>query len=139
MSSYVPAELRRRVVERARGCCEYCRFAVDDRLLPGEIDHVISEKHGGKTVDDNLCLACFRCNSLKGSDIAGADPVTGLPTFLYHPRLHLWSAHFRFMGEGHLEPLSPEARLTVLLLKMNAPVLIVQRRLLHIVGRYPCL
>jgi hypothetical protein len=59
---------------------------VDDRLLPFEIDHIIAEKHRGVTAADNLCLACYRCNSFKGSDIASADPLTGNAAFLFHPR-----------------------------------------------------
>jgi 5-methylcytosine-specific restriction endonuclease McrA len=88
--TYILAELRRQVIERAGGCCEYCRIQVADRLLPFEIDHVIAEKHGGATDANNLCVACFRCNSFKGSDIASIDPLTGNPAFLYHPRLQTW-------------------------------------------------
>ena len=80
--TYIPADLRRLVIERAGGRCEYCLMHVADRLLPFEIDHVIAEKHGGETDADNLCLACYRCNGFKGSDIASADPQTGKATFL---------------------------------------------------------
>ena len=45
--TYIPADLRRLVIERAEGRCEYCLMHVADRLLPFEIDHVIAEKHGG--------------------------------------------------------------------------------------------
>jgi hypothetical protein len=45
--TYISAALRRLVIERASGCCEYCRMQVADRLLPFEVDHVIAEKHGG--------------------------------------------------------------------------------------------
>jgi len=31
---------------------------IDDEL-PFEIDHVVPEQHGGKTVASNLALACF--------------------------------------------------------------------------------
>jgi hypothetical protein len=31
--------------------------------LTFEIDHVISRKHGGRTVGVNLALSCFWCNS----------------------------------------------------------------------------
>src|SRR5260370_37612110 len=93
--TYIRADLRRQVIERAGGCCEYCRMQLMDRLLPFEIDHVIAEKHGGLTDINNLCVACYRCNSFKGSDIASADPITGKATFLFNPRLQQWSDHFR--------------------------------------------
>lgn len=63
--TYISAELRRQVIDRAGGCCEYCLMNTKDRLLPFEIDHIISEKHGGLTDSDNLCLACYRCNGLR--------------------------------------------------------------------------
>lgn len=67
MTSYVPAELRRLVEERARNICEYCLIHVDDTFFGCQVDHIIAEKHGGLTVDDNLSLACTFCNRAKGS------------------------------------------------------------------------
>ena len=135
--THIPADVRRTVIQRAKNCCEYCRQRVDDRLLPFEIDHVIAEKHGGATTAENLCLACFRCNSFKGSDIAGADPQTGRATFLFNPRTQLWNEHFRLNG-ALIEPLSPEGRVTVFLLRLNSPIQVEQRIILIAEGRYPC-
>jgi hypothetical protein len=135
--SYIPAELRRFVIERAGGCCEYCRMHVSDRLLPFEIDHIIAEKHGGTTQEDNLCLACFRYNGFKGSDVASIDPVTGNATLLFHPRRQRWEDHFGLDG-ATIEPLTPEGRITVFLLRFNAPIQIAQRAALISEGRYPC-
>jgi 5-methylcytosine-specific restriction endonuclease McrA len=50
------------VQERARQCCEYCGMPQAYDELPFEIDHVVAEQHGGKTVASNLALACFACN-----------------------------------------------------------------------------
>jgi hypothetical protein len=135
--TYIPAELRRGVIERAGGCCEYCRMQISDRLLPSEIDHIISEKHGGETIFDNLCVACYRCNSFKGSDIASSDPATGKATFLYHPRQQHWDDHFRLNG-AVIEPLTPEGRVTGFLLHFNISIHIAQRNALIREGRYPC-
>lgn len=135
--TYIPVELRRLVIDRARGCCEYCRMNTTDRLLPFEIDHIISEKHGGLTTSDNLCLACYRCNGYKGSDIASADPVTGEATFLFDPRRQHWESHFR-LNDALIEPLTAEGRVTVIILRLNAPVQIEQRSALIAEGRYPC-
>ena len=63
-----PAALRREVRDRAGLCCEYCRIAEGDRAIDFAIDHVIAEKHGGKTILENLCLSCYECNTYKGSD-----------------------------------------------------------------------
>lgn len=135
--TYISADLRRLVIERAGGCCEYCRMQTADRLLPFEIDHIISEKHGGATNEDNLCLACYRCNSYKGSDIASADPETGEATFLFHPRRQRWETHFR-LNDTLIEPLTSEGRVTLLVLRLNHPVQLAQRQALIIEGRYPC-
>jgi 5-methylcytosine-specific restriction endonuclease McrA len=75
--SYISPALRRAVLERAGGYCEYCRLSREDHTLPFEIDHIISEKHRGLTELNNLCLSCWDCNKANGSDIASADPETG--------------------------------------------------------------
>ena len=135
--TYIPAELRRLVTERAGGCCEYCHISRDDHTLPSEIDHIISEKHRGATVADNLCLSCWDCNNAKGSDIASADPQTGQPTFLFHPRRQRWEDHFRLEG-GVIVPLTPEGRVTAFLLRLNDPERVAERDILVTLGRYPC-
>ena len=59
MSSYISAALRRKVETRSNGCCEYCLIHRDDIFFAHEIDHIIAEKHRGKTEENNLCLCCF--------------------------------------------------------------------------------
>jgi hypothetical protein len=110
---------------------------VSDRLLLFAIDHVRAEKHGGETIAANLCLSCFRCNGFKGSDIASADPLTGLATFLYNPREQQWDDHFSLDG-ALIKPLTPEGRITTFLLRLNAPIQVEQRTVLIADGRYPC-
>jgi len=135
--TYIPAALRREVIERAANCCEYCRIRREDHILPFEIDHIISEKHGGETTSANLCRICWDCNNAKGSNIASADPVTGNATFLYHPRRHSWEQHFRLQS-GVIVPLTPEGRVTVFLLELNAQERVDERETLILLGRYPC-
>jgi 5-methylcytosine-specific restriction endonuclease McrA len=88
MTSYIPAALRQLVVERAAGRCEYCRFPQDASFLTFEIDHVISEKHGGATAAENLALACVFCNSFRGTDLGSLDSATGRLTAFFNPRTH---------------------------------------------------
>jgi hypothetical protein len=116
--TYIKAALRRLVVKRASNCCEYCLLSQADNFLPFEIDHIISEKHGGKTISNNLCLGCSYCNGFKGSDIGSIDPLTSRYTPLFNPRTQQWSDHFRLNGPI-IEPLSPEGRVTVSLLRLN--------------------
>src|SRR3954469_21415675 len=86
------------VWERAGNCCEYCRPPQTIEELPAEIDHVVAEVHGGRTVASNLALSCLWCNRHKGPNLSGIDPKTGLHTRLFHPRRHSWSYHFRWDG-----------------------------------------
>jgi hypothetical protein len=41
---------------------------------------------------------CVFCNSFKGSDIAGIDPLTRKLTRLFNPRRHKWNHHFPYEG-----------------------------------------
>jgi hypothetical protein len=117
--TYISAQLRRQVVENAQSCCEYCLQPELFAFSPHEIDHIIAEKHGGQTVIMNLALACKRCNTYKGSDIASVDPDTQMTTPLYHPRRDRWASHFR-LEESELMPLTAVARTTVWLLQLNS-------------------
>jgi hypothetical protein len=85
MSSYVSAALRRLVALRADFLCEYCLVHEDDTVFGCEVDHIISEKHGGATEAENLAYACAFCNRAKGSDIGSIVPGTGdFVRFLIH-------------------------------------------------------
>ena len=133
----IPAALRREVIERAGNCCEYCRLSQDDNYFTFHVDHIISEKHEGETISDNLCLSCPACNINKGSDIAGADPVSGKATLLYHPRQQSWSDHFALDG-ALINGKTPEGRLTVQLLQLNSKERVIEREGLIELSRYPC-
>jgi hypothetical protein len=135
-SSYVSAELRRIVVERADSLCEYCLIAEEDTFFGCEIDHIISEKHGGLTVPENLALACVSCNQSKGSDIASIDPSTGELTRFFNPRSDLWSHHFVLAGSV-IDPLTSIGRVTVRILGFNDYRRREERRVLKAYGRYP--
>lgn len=117
--TYVPAALRREVVERAGNRCEYCRLPVELAFFPHEVDHVIAEKHGGTTDIDNLALACWRCNRYKGTDLTSFDPQTRELSPLFNPRTHVWEEHFAHEGE-RIIGLTIEGRTTVSLLRLNS-------------------
>ncbi len=136
--AYITAALRREVVERAGGCCEYCLIDTKNRAIDFAIDHVIAEKHGGPTLSHNLCLSCFVCNSFKGSDISSVDwENDGEIVPLFNPRNQQWGDHFRLDGV-RIVPISATGRVTVYLLQMNTPEQIKDRRLLIELGMYPC-
>lgn len=135
--TYVPGDLRRFVIDRAGSCCEYCRVHQDDSDLSFHIEHIIATSHGGKTSQENLALSCVRCNLLKGSNIAAADPQTGDPTFLYHPRRDQWNEHF-YVEAPLIVPITAEGRATIFVLRLNEPERVEQRELLLRLQRFPC-
>lgn len=111
MSVWIPAELRRIVIARAGGKCEYCLRHESGSALPHQPDHIASRRHGGETMAENLALACWVCNLLKGPEVAGIDLLTGMAAKLFHPRLDRWSVHFR-LDRGRIIGLTPEGRTT---------------------------
>jgi len=86
--TYIPTFLRRLVEQRAGSRCEYCLLLAIVSTFPHEVDHVIAEKHGGRTEENNLALACWRCNRRKGSDLGSFDPLTGEFSFNFSIREH---------------------------------------------------
>jgi hypothetical protein len=136
--TYIPVAVRREVIDRANRCCEYCRISERERDFPFAIDHIIAEKHGGRTVSDNLCFSCFWCNSHKGSDISSIDWQNDEQlSWLFNPRTQNWNDHFR-LGDGRIVGLTPEGRVTVFLFQLNVPTLVLERQLLVMRGLYPC-
>src|SRR5687767_13135344 len=92
------ASLAERVRRRACYRCEYCQMPQEFDELSFEIEHIIAEKHGGRSVFRNLAFACFACNRHKGSNLAGIDPRTRTKVWLFHPREQKWARHFRWRG-----------------------------------------
>jgi hypothetical protein len=114
------------VRRRAKRRCEYCQLAQDVSSVPFEIDHIIAKQHGGRTSKQNLALACWYCNSSKGPNIAGFDPVTKKLVRLFNPRRHQWSYHFRWDGP-YLTGKTAIGRVTQTVLAINDPMAVALR------------
>ena len=136
MSVYVPADVRRQVYRRAQGVCKYRLALEDDIGLDHQVEHIISVKHGGRTIVENLGLACTFCNRFKGSDIATLVVGTNQLIGLYHPRTQRWSEHFRTDGP-RVQGLTDVGRATALLLCMNLFDRLHERLPLSQAGLYP--
>src|SRR5258708_911965 len=124
------------VVRRARGHCEYCQFPDSAAELPFHVDHIIAEKHRGRTDSTNLAWACFSCNLYEGPNIAGIDPVTGKLTRLFHPRNDTWTEHFKWEGVW-LHGKTSVGRTTVAVLAINGADSIAVREALRDDGAAP--
>jgi hypothetical protein len=136
--TYIPANLRREVIERAGNCCEYCLLSQEDVDLSFHIEHIIAEKHGGQTILNNLCLSCSHCNLYKGSDLSSVDwEADEEITPLYNPRRHHWSGHFQLV-DSRIEAKTSHGRVTIFLLRFNEAQRIAERLVLIRLNRYPC-
>jgi hypothetical protein len=97
---------------------------------------MIAEQHGGKDVAGNLAWSCFYCNSSKGPNLTGIDPVTKKLTRLFIPRRHQWSYHFRWSGSW-LVGRTAIGRTTLYVLAMNDPLMVALRKSLAEEGLFP--
>jgi hypothetical protein len=136
MSLHIPTSLRRFVVERAAGRCEYCLLHENDVPFSHQVDHIIPRKHSGQTTRDNLALACFECNRYKGSDLTTIDPLEGTVVLLFNPRVQVWTEHF-MLETAYIVGITPIGRATASLLRFNRWRRVVQRQALINIGRYP--
>lgn len=137
MTTHIPVALRREAQERAGECYEYCLLHQSDIFLTFEVDHIVSKKHGGATITENLCLSCPDCNRFKGSDVGSYDDETSVLTPLFNPRMQNWSDHFQLEGVV-IKPGTPIGRVTTKLLRLNDIERILDRELYNEVGKYPC-
>ncbi len=119
--------LRRLIRERANFRCEYCHLPEEVAELRFQADHIVAEKHGGVSLAENLCWACFRCNSHKGPNLAGLDVKTGQMARLFNPRTDTWKEHFIWSGPK-LIGRTPVGRVTINVLSINRMETVLVRR-----------
>jgi hypothetical protein len=105
-----------------------------DTHLGCQVDHVISEKHGGQTEADNLAFSCALCNRAKGTDL-GSTTSAGEFVRFFKPRVDHWEDHFRTEG-SHIEPKTAIGEVTIKILQLNAVERLMERELLLRIGRY---
>lgn len=135
---YVSKALRRRVLQRARGYCEYCRLPMTYSPDIFEVEHIVPLAQGGKTTLDNLALSCSSCNRYKGTRRTAQDPRTGRRVSLFHPRKQRWERHFRWSEDfTRLEGRTATGRATVAALRMNRESVRRLRAALYALGLHP--
>lgn len=134
----IPVAISKRVRKEARNRCGYC---LTTEILCGmamEFDHLLPHSIGGETVEENLWLACRRCNEFKGSQITALDLKTGKTILLFNPRFQIWSDHFKWNIDGsEIIGTTPCGRVTVQTLKLNHEIIVLARRMWASVGWWP--
>jgi hypothetical protein len=130
--------VRERVAKEARHRCGYCLRTEELMGMPMTLDHITPEAAGGPSSEENLWLACRRCNEFKGTQTHARDPLTGRQVRLFNPRQQKWSEHFAWSEDGtEIQGLTPCGRATVVALKLNNPEIVVARRLWVSAGWWP--
>lgn len=106
--------------------------------MPMVIDHIYPEALGGESKEENLWLACRRCNEFKGTQIDGIASETNSRVPLFNPRTQIWSEHFQWTDDGlFIVGLTPIGLATIEALKMNNDFIIRSRKRWVSVGWHP--
>ena len=108
----------------------------DDTYFGCQVDHIISEKHGGPTEADNLAHACSFCSRHKGSDIGSIEWESGEFVRFFNPRTDDWRDHFKLDGV-EIVPLTKVGYVTARILQFNDVDRLLERQELQTLGRYP--
>jgi len=138
IESRLTIDLKRAVIERAQGFCEYCRSQAKFATQAFSVEHIIPKSRGGQSHIDNLALACQGCNNHKYMKIEGRDPISGAIVPLFHPRRQIWNDHFAWDKDfSYVIGLTPIGRATVDALQLNRTGLVSLRRILFISGEHP--
>ena len=135
---YIPAKLRRLVIRRAAGRCEYCGLSQAGQEATFHIDHIIPVTAGGLTAAENLALACVSCSLRKSARQTAVDPQTGEEAALFHPRQDVWSEHFQCRGVK-LVGITATGRATVKALSLNRAAILAIRQEEVARGRHPAI
>lgn len=132
---HISKQMKKAVIERAFGRCEYCQSWMKNAIHPFNIDHILPLDKGGESELENLALSCGGCNSFKANKTTAIDPVTNKEAPFYNPRTDHWQEHFAWSND-YLEivGLTPAGRATVKALKLNRPGLVNIRRLTKMIG-----
>ena len=136
MTEYISSALHKLVVDRAGNCCEYCELSQLGQEASFHIDHVLPVAAGGRTVENNLALACVSCSLRKAVRQTAVDPQTGQDEPIYNPRRQNWSDHFRWDGV-QLVGTTATARATISALRLNRPIILAIRAEEILIGRHP--
>jgi HNH endonuclease len=130
-SEPISPEARRQILERARGCCEYCLCQRRFSPAPFSIEHIVPRSRGGSSEPTNLALACQGCNNYKFTHVTAIDPVRMEEVPLFNPRTDTWCEHFTWAEDfTELIGLTARGRGTIWRLRLNRPEIVALRRIL---------
>lgn len=131
-------QLKQKVAERGRHCCEYCLSQARFATQSFSIEHIKPRSQGGDTSLENLALACQGCNAHKYTKTEAYDFITEKLMALYNPRQQQWHEHFQWNHDfSIIIGISPTGGVTVEALQLNRDGLVNLRRILYQAGSHP--
>lgn len=137
-SRYIPRAVSERVRKQANDQCGYCLSQQRYVLGRLEIEHIIPQARGGTSEEENLWLSCRLCNSYKGTQTHGRDPLTGRRIRLFNPRRQNWNRHFVWSKNGtRVIGRTACGRATVNALQLNNIFAVMVRRQWVAAGWHP--
>lgn len=135
---YIAVALRKAVIERAKGYCEYCHLPAAFSPNPFNFEHIIPLIKNGLTLLFNLAFSCGGCNAYKNDKTEALDPLTHQLFPLFNPRTDNWSDHFEWSEDDlYIIGKTPIGRATVHLLKVNREGNVNLRKLLKMADLHP--
>lgn len=136
--SKVSSKLRQKVIERAKGFCEYCQSDSAFSQDPFDIEHIFPISKEGNSDVENLALACHGCNVYKSNKTTGYDDLSEEKVRIFNPRKDVWKEHFAWMEDFTvIIGLTSIGRVTIAELKMNRLGLKNQRAVFYFTGNHP--
>jgi len=97
---------------------------------------VIPANKGGKSVAQNLALACPHCDRQKWDFVEAPVPATNHSAPLFNPRTQRWADHFVFWGY-RVVGITPTGKATAELLKLNHDPKVRVREIEQSLGLFP--
>ncbi len=133
-----PVSIKKAVIERANGRCEYCKSPADFSPQPFSIEHIHPVCAGGQSNLANLAYSCQGCNNHKYVKTEGFDSLHDVKTPLFHPRQDDWFTHFGWVNGGlEMVGLTATGRATIKELHLNRKNLLNFRSLLLLADLHP--
>ncbi len=136
--SEISGELDAKIRRQAKNRCGYC--LVPQKLVSYklEIEHIVPRGIGGKSLEENLWLACRQCNLSKGMKTHGFDTITFRRVKIFNPRKQKWSRHFVW-SEDKTEIIGKTSggRATVSILQLNSDLQKTAREFWKLTGIFP--
>lgn len=119
---YLSKKIRTLVIDRAKGCCEYCRSQDIFSTQIFSIDHIIPLAKGGNNEEKNLAYSCVKVATTRNGFIQRSLMPLLKRQFLFSIQeyIHNWLEHYSW-SEDFLQMIGISAigRATIDFLKLN--------------------